>query len=55
LGDLSVASTSDRRRLGHEVRATRPSDGHGGTLVGDPPLAAMTDPSQKTLLAAHAT
>jgi hypothetical protein len=32
---------------------TSASDGHGGTLIGDPPAVALTDPNQGTLAAQH--
>jgi hypothetical protein len=32
---------------------TSASDGHGGTLIGDPLLMGMTDPRQALLMAPH--
>ena len=57
-GTLTVSDgvhTANITLLGQYVTAqfTKQSDGHGGTLVGDPPLAAMTDPPPMELVVAR--
>jgi hypothetical protein len=32
---------------------TKASDGHGGTLIGDPPVVAQTDPPPAALVNPH--
>jgi hypothetical protein len=58
-GTLTVTNGANAANLtlpGQYVIAqfTSASEGHGGTLIGDPPIVAMTDPNPMTLVAAHA-
>jgi autotransporter passenger strand-loop-strand repeat protein len=59
-GTLTVSDgirTANITLLGQYVTAqfTKASDGHGGTLIGDPPLSAMPDPATVTLIDRHHT
>ena len=55
-GALTVTDglhTANLTLLGQYVTAqfTSGSDGHGGTMIGDPPLMAMTEPAPMTIVA----
>ncbi len=57
-GTLTVADTvhsAGITLLGQYVvgQFTKQSDGHGGTLVGDPPVVAQTDPAPAALVNPH--
>ena len=46
------SNTANITRLGQYVvgQVTSVSEGHGGTLIGNPPVVAQTDPEPGTLV-----